>query len=88
MGSAGLLWELSRIWQEERLREAEQLRLLRECEARRQVIRRAWWDRLRQRLGFSLNRERGVRRSLPFPSERGAGLARLPTLPVAMSPGL
>ncbi|WP_322802130.1 hypothetical protein [Thermoflexus sp.] len=67
MWSAGLLWELSRIWQEERLREAERARLLRECEARRQAIRRAWWDRLRQRLGFSLNGKRGDSQSSALP---------------------
>lgn len=48
MWSAYGLWELSRIWREERLREAERMRRIRECEAAR---RRALWDALRRR-GF------------------------------------
>lgn len=67
MWSADLLWELSRIWREERLREAEQLRLLRECEARRATCRRAWWDRLRQHLAFSLDGQRGDPQTSAFP---------------------
>jgi|GEM_PF-1025319 len=42
MWNAYVLWELSRMWREERLREAERERWLRQCQARRAEENRRW----------------------------------------------
>lgn len=55
MWNAYVLWELSRMWREERLREAERMRLIRACEARRRGARWAWLRHLRRRWAFSAN---------------------------------